>query len=149
MKTIGEFYKENVLSLPEESLYNIELPLNSGGIRIERDLFSWKIYYTKLGRKTQKFIECRSAEEARYLKVFLDSDVSREIFVPKDNEYLKGILPELERLKKRIDEIVDSYLDSVLNRKIRRQARHEIFREITKEIYIETEIETETETNAQ
>lgn len=136
MKTIGEFYKEKILSLPENSLTTRQLPNNSGGIRIERDLFSWKLYYTKLGRKTQNFMECRSEEEARYIKVFLDSDLKSEIFVPKDDEYLKSILPELERLKKRIDEIIDSSLESVLNRKIRQRVRHEVFMEITKEVYI-------------
>lgn len=136
MKTIGEFYKEKILSLPESSLTTIQLPWNSGGLRIERDLFSWKLYYIKLGRKTQNFIECRSEEEARYLKVFLDSGLTTEIFVPKGDEYLKSILPELESLKKRIDEIIDSYLESVLNRKIRQRVRHEVFMEITKEVYI-------------
>jgi hypothetical protein len=65
--------------------------------------------------------------------------LTTEIYVPKDDEYLKSILPELERLKQRIDEIIDSSLESVLNRKIRQRVRHEVFMEITKEVRIEDE----------
>lgn len=132
MKTIGEFYREKVLSLPEESLSDVELPLNSGGIRIDKDLFGWKIYYTKLGRKTQNFIECRSEEEARYLKVFLEAGMTTSVCLPKEDEYLKSILPELEGLKEKIDRIVNSYLETVLDRRIREKVKHEVFMEITK-----------------
>lgn len=125
MKRLGEFYREKVLSLPKQSLIKKELPNNSGEIKIEKDLFGWKLYSGK------NFIECHSKEEARYLKVLLDAGL-REIRVPKDDEYLKIILPELERLKTRIDEIVNSYLESILDRKIREKVRHEVYMEITK-----------------
>ncbi len=132
MKFIGEFYKEKVLSLPEKSLTKREAPyISPENMQVERDLFGWKIYYNKLGRKSLRYIECRSEEEARYLKVLLDVGM-REIFVPKDDEYLKSILPELERLKKRTDEILNSYLKSILNRQIRERLKHEVYMEITK-----------------
>ncbi len=54
-----------------------------------------------------------------------------EVKVPKDDEYLKKILPKLEKNKKKIDDIVNSYLRTVLNRKIRKQVRNEVFLEIT------------------
>lgn len=100
-------------------------------MKIERDLFGWKIWYNRFGRKSRQYLECRSEEEARYLKVLLDVGM-REIFVPKDNEYLKSILPELERLKKRTDEILNDSLEFVLDRKIREQVRHAVYMEITK-----------------
>jgi len=125
MKRIGEFYKEKVLSLPEKLLIKKELPENCGKIKIEKDLFIWKLYSGK------KFIECRSEEEARYLSVFLDAGL-REVYVPKDEEYLKNILPELEKLKAKTDEIINFYLDGILNRKIREKIRNEIYMEITK-----------------
>jgi hypothetical protein len=125
MKTIGEFYREKVLSLPKKSLSKIELPDNYGEIKIEKDLFGWKLYSGK------NYIECRSKEEARYLRVFLDSGMKR-ICVPKDDEYLRTILPELERLKMKIDEILNSYLETILNRRIRQRVRHEVFIELTK-----------------
>lgn len=125
MRTIGQFYREQILSLPKEKLAQVELPTNWDGARIEKDLFGWKLH------SGADFIECRSEEEARYLKVFLDSGVT-EICVPKDDNYLKTILPNLETRKRKIDEIVNSYLETVLDRKIRERVRHEVFMEITK-----------------
>jgi hypothetical protein len=125
MRTIGRFYREEILSLPPEKLAPIELPTNWDDTRIEKDLFGWKLY------SGADFIECRSEEEARYLKVFIDSRVT-EVFVPKDDQDLKTILPKLENLKRKIDEIVNSYLETVLNRKIRERIRHEVFVELTK-----------------
>jgi hypothetical protein len=125
MKFIGAYYKETVLSLPKKSVFKRELPGNSGEIRIERDLFGWKVYSGK------DSIECRSEEEARYLKVFLDLGFT-EIYVPKDEAHLKSVLPELERLKTRADEILNSYLETILDRKIKERLKHEVYMEISK-----------------
>jgi hypothetical protein len=125
MKTIGEFYREKILTLPKSSLIKRKLPENSGEIKIERDLFGWKLYVGK------NFIKCNTEQEARYLSIFLDAGV-KEIYVPKDNEYLKNILPELEKLKTRIDEIINLYLEGILDHKIRKKIRYEVYREITK-----------------
>jgi len=125
MKRLGEFYREKVLTLPKKSLVKREFPENSGKIKIDRDLLGWKLYSGK------KYIECRSEEEARFLKVFLDAELD-EVYVPKDDEYLKTILPELERLKAKTDEIINSYLETILDRKIRERIRYEVYMEITK-----------------
>ncbi|MBM3238005.1 SAM-dependent DNA methyltransferase [Candidatus Poribacteria bacterium] len=123
MKTLGEFYREKILS--REDLITRELPTNLGEIKIESDLFGWKLYSDK------KFIECRSEEEARYLKVFMDAGMT-EIGVPGDEEYLKIILPELEQLKTRIDEIINSYLESIIGAKTKAQLKHSVFMEMMK-----------------
>jgi|YNPBryunderm2012_1023409.scaffolds.fasta_scaffold35254_1 hypothetical protein len=123
MKTLGEFYKERVLSLPETSLIKRELPDNSGEVKIERDLFGWKLYSGK------NFIECTSEEEARYLKIFLDAGL-KEVYVPPE-EQLKELLSELESLKEKIDKIINFYIDGILDYKIREKIRNEVYREIT------------------
>lgn len=125
MQFIGAYYKENVLSLPKKALSKKELFGSSGEIKIERDLFGWKIYSGKI------FIECQSEEEARYLKVFLDLGFT-EVYVPKEETYLKSVLSELERLKSKTDEILNSYLETILDRKIRERLKHEVYMEITK-----------------
>ena len=123
MKTLGEFYREKVLS--HKGKATKILPDGSGEIKIEQDLFGWKLYSGK------KFIECRSEEEARYLKIFLDAGLT-EICVPKDDEYLKSVLPELEKSKAKTDAIINSYLEAILDRRIRERVKQEVFAEITK-----------------
>lgn len=125
MRTIGKYYREKVLCLPKKQLKKVELPSSSNKSIIEKDLFGWKLYSGK------NYITCCSEEEARFLKVFHDSGVN-ETYVPKDNEYLKSILPDLEKIKKRIDEIIEFHIDGILNRRLRERARHEIYMEITK-----------------
>ncbi len=127
MRTIGKFYEDEILCLPKRKLKKV-LPRGVGEIKIDRDLFGWKLYEGK------EYIECRSEEEARYLKIFLDTDVVYKVYVPKDDEHLKNILPKFEKLKNKIDEIINDVLYSVLNRNINARARREVYKEITKEI---------------
>jgi len=123
MKTLGEFYKEKVLS--HKNLITRKLPENSDIIKIERDLFGWKLYSGK------NYIECRSEDEARYLKVFLESGMTK-VRVPKDDEYLKTVLAEVEALKSKIDRIINSYLESILDANIRKRLKHEVWSEVSK-----------------
>jgi len=121
MKTLGEFYKEKVLI--RSDLADREFPEYRGEGEMVRDLFGWKLYSGK------NFIECRSEEEARYLKIFFDSGMDI-VSIPEDNNYLKTILPELERLKKNIDEIISLYVDGVLNRKLKERVKREVYQEL-------------------
>jgi len=129
MRTIGEFYKDEILSLPREKTKIVELPSGSGKSRIEQDLFGWRLYQGK------DSIECHLEEEARYLKLFLDSYVTGIVCVPIDDDYLKMIVPRLEKLKKKIDEIIEFRVDGILNRLIQEQARHSVYSELIKEVY--------------
>jgi hypothetical protein len=121
MKTLGEFYKEKVLI--RSDLADREFLDYKGEGKVERDLFGWKLYSGK------NFIQCRSEEEARYLKVYFDSGMDI-VAVPGDNNYLKSILPELEKLKKDIDEIISMYADGVLNRKLKARLKREVYQEL-------------------
>ncbi len=123
LKTLGEFYKIRVLS--QKNLVTRELPSNSDDIRIEQDLFGWRLFSGK------EVIECRSEAEARYLKVFLDAGMT-ELSIPEDDEYLKSIVPELEAIKKRIDDILNEYLETLLKRQDRQQLKRIVFTNMTK-----------------
>ncbi len=108
-----------------DDLIDAQFPENDGEAQVVKDLFGWKLYSGK------NFIECRSEYEARYLKVFFDAGMM-EVKIPKDDNYLKEITPELELLKSKIDDIINRYIDTVMNRKIREKVRHEVYQEITK-----------------
>jgi len=123
MKTLGEFYREKILL--HKNLITRKLPENSDMIRMERDLFGWKLYSGK------NFIECRSEDEARYLRVFLEAGLEK-VRVPKDDKFLRMILPELETLKSKIDKIINSYAESILDAKIRKRLKDEVWAEISK-----------------
>ncbi len=121
--TLGDFYREKILC--QKDLVDRKLPANSGKIEIKQDLLGCKLIYGK-----KEFIECRSEDEARYLKVWMESGV-REISIPKDEEYLKSIVHELEALKIKIDQVIYDYTFGILNRKIRERIRRELYQEIT------------------
>jgi len=125
MRTLGQFYREEILSLPAEDLVLVQLPLNGGDVRVEQGLFGWTLVVGKT------LLDCRSEEEARYLKVFLDAGL-REVHIPKDDETLREILPRLERIKGKIDQILQTYLIGVLDRKVRERVRYEVLAEITR-----------------
>ena len=137
MKTIGEFYYKRVLSLPEEQTKTVTLPPNIGEMRIEPGLFEWKLWAGK------RWVACRSEAEARYLQVFLDAGMS-EVRVPLDEDYLASILPQLEEIKRRIDDILAEYMEGLLSRKLRAQLRHMVYAEITQWDEFETAPTAET-----
>lgn len=126
---IGDYYKEKVLSLPRKDRRRFELPLNSGVTRIESEFFGWKLYYLILGRKSESYIECRSEEEARFLKVFMELEVP-EIFVPKNDQLLADILPKIEELKRKTDEVLGGFLSALMLRKHRERLKFMVYREV-------------------
>jgi hypothetical protein len=123
MKTLGEFYREKILT--HKPLITKKLLQNSDSVRIERDLFGWKLYSEK------DFIECRSEDEARYLKIFLEAGLEK-VRVPKDDKYLRMIVAELETLKSKMDKIINSYAETILDAKIRKRLKDEVWAEISK-----------------
>jgi hypothetical protein len=123
MKFLGEIYKEKIL--PRKDLVERELPYNDHESQIVKDLFGYKLVCGK------HQVECASEEEARYLKIFLDVGLT-EIKIPKDINFLKQIIPELEESKKNIDEIIDEFMESIFDRKAKAQLRHEVYMEYAK-----------------
>lgn len=126
MEMIGEYYAEKVLSQGKENLEMRELVGYScfGETRMEQDLFGWKIH-TK-----RRVFECDSELEARYLLIFLELGW-RKIYVPKSLDYLAEILPRLEYLKMRADEVIGNGLKRVFGRKIRWEARTLTYQKIS------------------
>lgn len=123
MRRIGQLYRELVLI--RDDLEPKEFPYCAGNVSIERDLFGWKL------RCGKEEVPVRSEVEARFLVVFLDAGKT-EIAVPRDDEYLKSILPLLERIKAKTDRIISSYCVGIRDRQIRAQLRREVYREIAK-----------------
>ena len=121
MRTFGEFYRETTKG--RKDLITKEPPRNKGEFSIVQDLFGWKIQSGKY------FIKCRSEEEARYLKVYFDIGVT-EIKVPKDLEYLKSILPDLENIKRKTDEIIEEVIGGIISERQREMARSRIYMDL-------------------
>jgi len=123
MDTLGKFYKEKMLT--QKPLLTKMLPKASDKVKIEQHLFGWRLYSGK------KSIECNSEEEARYLRVFLEAGMDK-VKMPKDSEYLKSILPEMENLKIKITEVINSYLESIVDTKTKAKISHQLWIEVMK-----------------
>lgn len=121
--TLGRFYTERVSSQP--ALYTKNLPEATGNISIQQSLLGWRLYSGK------QSIDCASELEARYLKVWLEVGIDH-VKVPRDENYLQAIVPQLESLKQRIDEIIAPYLNSIVNVKTRDRILRQLWQEITR-----------------
>ncbi len=122
----GEFYADKVLSQGRENLIKRELVGYScfGELRMEQDLFGWKIHTKRC------VFDCDSELEARYLMIFLELGW-REVYVPKDLEYLAEIIPRLDYLKARLDKVLTEGLKRVFGRKTRWEARTIFYRKVS------------------
>lgn len=123
MQLLGEFYRDKILSLGRNKLITRELPYNHGSNKVMADLFCWRLYSGK------KYIKCRSEDEALYLKVFLETGL-REVKVPKDDKYLKKIMPQLLYLKRRHDEIIEDELEYINSPRIKETVRNKIWSKV-------------------
>ena len=121
--TLGKFYREKILS--HKPLATKRLPKAIGKVRIEPELFGWRLSW---GRQ---HLDCASEYEARYLKNWLEVGLD-SIKMPKDEDYLKGVVPSLEELKKRIEATFDTYLSSIVNLKVQQRLRHQLWQEVIK-----------------
>jgi len=114
MKLVSQYYMEKVISLGADKLKLKDMPYDPRheGIRIEPELFFWRLYHGN------KYIECRSETEAEYCKLMMEARQDK-VAIPKDEEYLKEILPELKRLKAKHDEAIEDKLYTIFSKKIR------------------------------
>jgi len=116
-ETLGKFYKEKILT--QKHLRTKKLPQGSGKVKIEELLQGWGVYSGK------KYVECDSEAEARYLKVFIGTGINK-VKLPAE-DILLLILPELEKLRAKIDSVIDSYLESIISGKTRILLQHRIW----------------------
>jgi type I restriction enzyme M protein len=123
--TLGKFYREKILS--QKPLYTKTLPRLTDEIAVRQSLLGWRLYSGK------NYIDCASELEARYLQVWLEAG-REEVKVPKDEAYLKAIVPELEILKTKIDAVIESHLGFIANPKTRNRILRQLWLEITKEV---------------
>lgn len=121
-KTLGKFYKEKALS---QKHYFKKLPPKGKNIRIDQTLMEWLLISDK------KHISCTSEEQARYLKIWLETGLE-EVAIPNNDNYLKLILPELEKLFKKIERIIDSFIYSIVDQKTRQRVLQKLWQEATK-----------------
>ena len=121
--TLGNLYREKVLT--HKPLRSRSLPKVSGEVKLEQELFGWRL---SSGRE---HVDCASDMEARYLKVWLEVGLD-SIKIPKDEGYLGEVVSELENLKQKTDEVFEDYLGSILDPKLRQRLLHQLWQEATK-----------------
>lgn len=132
-ETLGKFYQENILS--HKPLYTKKLPKPTSdigleaelGLKFEKDIHKYRLYSGK------KYIFCKSEPEARYLKVWVETGLE-SVKVPKDENCLAKIVPQLEKLMEKIKKIIESYTNSILQPKLRQKILHQLWQKITEGI---------------
>ena len=120
---LGKFYREKILS--QKDLVTKSIPITKGKIKIDKDLFGWRLICGK------ESITCNSEEEAHYIKVFAEAGLEI-IKIPKNHNYLKAIINDLRNLKKKTDQVIALFLQSIVNPKIRAKVAHTLWMEIFK-----------------
>ncbi|MCX5867060.1 MAG: hypothetical protein NT009_06180 [Proteobacteria bacterium] len=99
-----EFYRSKILTCSPRKSVDLPGPRDYNEIRIEKSLFEWRLYYSK-----KRYLCCPSEWEARYLKVWLEGGLNK-IEMPSNEELLKNITLELEKLSLRILKLADEKL---------------------------------------
>ncbi len=123
MKRFGKFYREDVLT--KKPLGKKVLPPQSEKIKIVKDLFGWKLF------SGGHYIDCRSEEEAKFLKIFLEVGFE-EVKVPKDDKILAKLLADLEEMKEMADEIIEENAEGLISRRTKEELRHLVWQELVK-----------------
>jgi len=121
--TLGKFYREKVLA--HKPLRTKSLPKVPGEVKLEQELFGWRL------SSGSEHIDCTSEIEARYLKVWLEAGLD-SIKIPKEEDYFKEIVPKLESLKKKTDELFEDYLGSILDPRLRHRLLYQLWQEVMK-----------------
>lgn len=127
MENFYDFCQEKVLPLGSKKLTKRELVgyVCWNETEIIQNLFGWQIRV----EDGKHIFDCRSETEARYLRVFIEMG-AREVFVPKDEAYLDEILPRLEYLRRRAEEVYDNRMKTVFSRKLREEVRRKFCRRV-------------------
>ena len=119
-ETLGNYYHESILTKP---CYKKPMPEMEGDTKVVKDLFKWHL---ATGKNT---VECRSEIEAEYLKCFAGAGLEI-IMVPKDEKYLKKILPELQEFRKKTDSVIEDDIKSILSIKTQKTVLHLLWQRI-------------------
>lgn len=125
MERFGDYYEEKILPLKNLAERELHGSACYGETELKPDLFGWKI--TVEGKYN---FEADTELEARYLLVFLELGW-RRVKVPRDQESLAEVLPRLEYLKRRADEMINEKLSGILSRKMRDEIRWKTYRGIS------------------
>jgi len=121
--TLGKFYREKILT--HKPLHTRSLPRVPGEVKLEHELFGWRL---SSGRE---HVDCTSEMEARYFKVWLEAGLE-SIKIPKDEDCLEEIVPELESLKQKTDGVFEDYLGSILDPRLRQRLLYQLWQEAVK-----------------
>jgi hypothetical protein len=124
MQLIGDFYRDRILTRDDLQQRELTLPVDKEP-QIIKYLFGWQLV------AGDDSIDCRSEVEARYLRIFVELGL-HEVAVPDSDEYLQQVLPDLEHLKKRADEILDEHLETVFDPRVKAKVKRDVYAEIAK-----------------
>ncbi|MGB3477913.1 MAG: N-6 DNA methylase [bacterium] len=122
--TLGKYYRKNVIK-SKISTRTVHLPPKTPMLKIEKEIFGFRLISGK------KSVDCKVEEAAEYLMIFVEAGLDK-VKIPKNESDLKRVLPELQRIKQKTDEIIESDIATIINVKLRSKLEHLIWQEVMK-----------------
>lgn len=114
-KLLGNFYKDKILN--QKNIKTVKLFHPTKEVEIKKDFLKGGGWLLLSGKD---LIECQNESEAEYLKIWLESGLE-EVKVPKDETYILKILPELNAIKEKIDQIISDHISSITSQKLQQK----------------------------
>ena len=119
--TFINFYKANILTQKADT---ITIPRFKESIKILRTLKGYCITDKKRRRIADKKegVDCKTYEEAKYIAILATIGMEK-IAIPRDEAYLKQILPKLEKTTDMIKEELENYCASIVDKKLQMEIK--------------------------
>ena len=126
--TFINFYKENILT---QKVDNLTIPRFKGPIKILRTLHGYHITDKKESRITDKKegFNCKTYEQAKYIALLATMGMEK-IAIPKNEDYMKQILPKLQKTTDIIKEELETYSSSIIDKKLQIEIKQKVMNAI-------------------
>ena len=122
--TFANFYKDNILT---QKINIINIPRFKDRIQITKTLVGYSVTDKK------ERVKCNSYDEAKYIALLATMGMEK-IAIPKDENYLKQIIPKLEKTTDMIKEELENYSSSIVDKKLQIEIKQKVMSAIINEI---------------
>lgn len=114
--TFSNFYKDNILT---QKVNVVTIPRFKIPIKIIKTLIGYSVT-----DKKDKY-HCKTYEQAKYIALLATMGMEK-IVIPKNEDYLKQILPKLQKTTDMIKEELETYSSSIVDKKLQIEIKQKV-----------------------